>query len=756
MTIGDRINDIIDRRKGRGNYVGKGHLKVVTDKIAFLNNLKEVIERYDNFRSTALSQIECKNGDYYTMSIEDPIFERKLSSASSDKVLERIELSQEKLRELQVRFERDTINISVVGRAGQGKSRLLQSISGVDNAIIPADKGGDCTGAKSVICNAPGPLHAIIHCYSEKELLEQVQKYLDELNYGKTLGSVSQIPLINVSAFDKKSMTSRQKSLYKKLCNYVDNYSTYSFLLGTSPEVKDPEEIRKYVAQKLLDGTKVYFFLAVKEAQIFTQFNYADAGQIMLVDTIGLGDTSIGLRDKMVDTLVNDSDAAILLRMPSTVRDGVREEDDELYDLISTRTKGRDLSKWLFYVLNCYGDNKDNGDALYSELEEKSLNLAFLKKIDCANKDEVESQLIVPMLEMLSANLKSVDNSLMSSVNEYLIECYTEFFSFCNRVQSLSDNNFKKDLNTGGLFDILYEDDLALGRMLEEYNQNYKDHSLICEEIEVQVKNSIAKIHTICPEHDEIVSALKTGKLGAHPSTVYEKMSDHFRADICDIFDEINRSTIVNLQERLKNDLITILRSAEGGKLNAIPVNTDSDNPTQNEWLNAFISQRLNDFPLVRAAFENVLNYRLNIEGILEYYVNVSLEYFDPEEKSKFTKIDFQDAQDKEEEAELIEQGLLTSASVAANTLLDLIKDLLKIPYNSFYARTRKLREAILYSKEGERELKNMYREYATYIWRDRFMAVATKQVAMKELYDIIDSMSQYRTKSLFIVNIEQ
>ena len=64
-----------------------------------------------------------------------------------------------------------------------------------------------------------------------------------------------------------------------------------------------------------------------------------------------------------------------------------------------------------------------------------------------------------------------------------------------------------------------------------------------------------------------------------------------------------------------------------------------------------------------------------------------------------------------------------------------------------------KLREAIIYSKEGERELKNMYREYATHIWRDRFAAVATKQVAMKELNDIIDSMAQYRTKKIFVLN---
>lgn len=757
MTISERITDIIDRRKGRGAFEGKGHLEVVNKKIEFFDKLKEVLERHETFRSAALSQIESKNGDYFTLSLEDPTFEQKLSSASSENLKEKIDAALKKLNELHVRFDRDTINISVVGRAGQGKSRLLQSISGVDNAIIPADSGGDCTGAKSVICNSPGPLHAIIHCYSEAELLEQVQKYLDELNYGRKLGSVSQIPNIDLKTLGAQEMTNRQESYYDRICTYVNKYSVYSELLGTDKPIDNKDEIRKYVAQYLLDGTPVFHFLAVKEVQIFTPFNYADAGQIMLVDTIGLGDTSIGLRDKMIDTLVNDSDAAILLRRPDPERDGIREEDNDLYDMINARTKGRDLSKWLFYVLNIYANNEKSGNKLYDQLTRKlgkTLKAAFLEKIDCANKEDVEAKLIIPMLNLLSTNLTSVDNSLMASANELLAECHADFYTLCNKVQSLSESNFKKDLNTGGLFDKLYEDELGLARMLEEYNMKYKNHDMICEEIDVQVKKSIAKIVSVCPQHETIISALKSGKLGAHPSIVYENMSDHYRADVSDIFDEINRSTIVNLQEGLKNDLINILKSSDGGMLDAIPVNTDTDTPTETEWMSAFISQRLSDFPLVQAAFENVLNYRLNIEGMLEYYVNMSLEYLDPEEKKKFASIDFQDAENKEEEADLIEQGLLAAARLSANTLIDLIKDLLKIPYNSFYARTRKLREAIIYSKEGERELKNMYREYATYIWRDRFAAVATKQVAMKELNDIIDSMSQYRTKNLFILNI--
>ncbi len=736
-------------------------MQVVLNKINFFGKIKQVLEEYTAFRNKVISQIERETGDYYGMCLEDPTFEQKINAASADVVIAKVESALKKLEELKIRFERETVNISVIGRAGQGKSRLLQSISGVNNAIIPADSGGDCTGAKSVICNSETPLHAVIHCYSEKELIEQVQKYLDALNYGHTLGSVAQIPNIDTAKIGGQKMTNKQDSYYRRLLAYVEHYKDYSSLIGNDLSVNSADEIRQYVAQYLpgKPPVKVYLFLAVKEVQIFTPFNFPDAGKIMLVDTIGLGDTSIGLREKMIDTLINDSDAAILLRRPDNERDGIREEDNELYDLINDRMKGRDMEKWLFYVLNIYGSNEGPGENLYEELMlkfGKTIKAAFIEKIDCADTKAVEDKLIIPMLSNLSMNLTEVDNSLMHIANDFLSECFDDFFELSGKVQLLADSSFKKDLNTGGLFDMLYEDELGLARKLEELNLRYRDHTQKCKDIEDDVKKSISHIISTCPTYDNILDNLKSGRADSHPSIVYENMSDYYRASISDKFDEINRGTIVELQEGLKNSIIDVLRCEEGGKLDVVPLNCEEESSDNLIWLETFISQKLSDYPLVRRAFEEILNYRLNIEGMLEYYVNVSLECMNPEEKKKFAKIDFSKAESKEKEADLIEQALLSASSTVANTLISLIQDLLQIPYSSFYARIRKLREKIIYSKEGERELKNMYREFATYIWRDRFASVATKQVAMQELNSIIDSLAEYRVKNLFTLKIEK
>lgn len=53
------------------------------------------------------------------------------------------------------RFDRDYISIAAVGKERQGRGQFLQSISRLDNSIIPAYNATSCTGAISVIWNDP-------------------------------------------------------------------------------------------------------------------------------------------------------------------------------------------------------------------------------------------------------------------------------------------------------------------------------------------------------------------------------------------------------------------------------------------------------------------------------------------------------------------------------------------------------------------------------------------------------------------------
>ena len=81
MDIKEKIQEIINHRKGLGTYVGKGHLDEVKKKKDFFIKLIHSVEKFKNFREVALQQITDQTGEYYIMSSENPI--SSILSASS-------------------------------------------------------------------------------------------------------------------------------------------------------------------------------------------------------------------------------------------------------------------------------------------------------------------------------------------------------------------------------------------------------------------------------------------------------------------------------------------------------------------------------------------------------------------------------------------------------------------------------------------------------------------------------------------------
>lgn len=69
-----------------------------------------------------------------------------------------------------------------------------------------------------------------------------------------------------------------------------------------------------------------YKYLAVEKADIYCPF-YEDCGSLVLVDTIGLGDTQYGIEEAMLEPVDKECDAAIVVTMPMS---GVQESDLKL------------------------------------------------------------------------------------------------------------------------------------------------------------------------------------------------------------------------------------------------------------------------------------------------------------------------------------------------------------------------------------------------------------------------------------------
>lgn len=73
------------------------------------------------------------------------------------------------------RFQRKTINLSVIGKIGAGKSKFLQTVSGLGNECIPSLMGASCTGVTSIIENiTDGSTRALITFKTEQEVMDNL------------------------------------------------------------------------------------------------------------------------------------------------------------------------------------------------------------------------------------------------------------------------------------------------------------------------------------------------------------------------------------------------------------------------------------------------------------------------------------------------------------------------------------------------------------------------------------------------------
>lgn len=111
------------------------------------------------------------------------------------KLLFFIEQEQRVWENLWKRFSRDTLNIGVAGLARQGKSTLLQSLTGlISDDEIPSSDRMPCTSVQSNIYHIPdGETYALVYFYSETSFLNEViSPYYQKLGFASPPKSLAE------------------------------------------------------------------------------------------------------------------------------------------------------------------------------------------------------------------------------------------------------------------------------------------------------------------------------------------------------------------------------------------------------------------------------------------------------------------------------------------------------------------------------------------------------------------------------------
>ena len=740
-TNTERIERIIAVRHQRTNGLKR--------KLEFLKRMEATVKRFDDLKNEIGETKQTGKGRFKLVLEKNRELAERVSGISVDSLRTKIEKQIEALMFLIRRFGRDSIQISVVGKARQGKSRLLQSISGLDCDVIPASDGGHCTGAKSVICNSNEPLKAKVIFYSQKELVQHVQKYLDILMPGKTIGRYTDIGKLDIKTDERLSAADDAKKGH--LMKYIENFDRYSHLLEGDSEltIYDSRDIRKYVAQYGEDRTPYYNYLAVKEVQIFTSFNYKDAGKIVLVDTIGLGDTSIGIRDKMLNTLAEDSDAAIVMRLPSGLGDYIGTEDNEVIDMIQGRINYFSLDKWLFYVLNQAKPlkNENNAEELRKALEKKKqdgvLEAALIMTIDCSKPDEVEKKLIIPMLEVLSANLEEIDTGLMKRADRSGQELYSAYSVFMREVQNMLVKDWRNDVNVSVLLNELFETFYGshlLGALLKKCREMYKNREETCDILSKRF-NDITKFNpaTIIPSVERIENELTVGGLHGIAHIVYTKFINELRTDFIQKFIKIDTS-LNDIVDEFKKGIVELLTGKP--RLGLIyPVN-ESKHPK--EWLREFSENEMKGLDQLQFAFDFLYKFEISVRGFLMHKIRKHTDILDPSLTNQMPDLS------GEETAKVISSELEVRLTLFRESLKRELRNFTQEPNEAFLAVLLEFYDRLAFASGSKDQWRQLYYANAGVVWDAEIKKEKELQIAFDEWQKFIDEVKLYNNRTQF------
>ena len=538
----EKIQRIIDKRKPLAQTITEAQ-----------SGLAKIVKSFRELRGL------CRN----TLTDESLSDERKVLEeifASFD--MARADELSHHLENIRKRLSRDTLNIAVIGRARQGKSRLLRTITGLTEYEIPDYDGPAYTGVRSDIVNDPevpeGDAYAYIDFMSEDDFMDNVVcRYFRELK--------DRLPGIEIPAtiedFEAEPLPDKEQFPYSdrsKTGNRIDdlqklkdNLHRYRRLLAGRRSKQIPrDKIRSYVVQYEVEDVggreerrPLYAHYAVDKAEIHCRFENTEAASLRLIDLPGLGDTTIGYDERMIQALSDQVDLVLFVTMPSDKGTDVFEEDLDLYSKASSALGEKlPIDRWAFWVINHKeeGDNLKQCGIFEDALRKKHVDVAKIITVNCMKPDEVTELLIEPALDFLEANIERNDReyaaSLQAMMNE-TIESFRDVLARAGQVFS-TDNNFEKDSELfDTLFDALFDDlidglagsvepDSVLGRRKNEPCTELMDQfdSILRAEEEAADRNELPGITP------EVVRRVMR-KAGS-PDSAYSNLMHQLRTDL--------------------------------------------------------------------------------------------------------------------------------------------------------------------------------------------------------------------------------
>lgn len=690
------------------------------------SNLKTLalsLQDLDRYRSQLLSKVD------------DPESNGRLQEINLTAIQSSINEELGALGKLKNRFSRNTLNIGVIGRAGQGKSRLLQSLSGL-SAEIPTGDRSHCTGVRSTIHHNPNvETYGEIWFHSERSFLNEViNPYYEKLRLGVkpfALEEFAQNPLPPLH--QDFSGQAEYGAMYEHFRKYHTSFGQYKHLLKeASPHRISKEQIREYVAQDAPDGQRVFFnYLAVQEAKIVCSFPNTDVGQITLIDMPGLGDTGLGDAERLIQILGQDVDIALFVRMPRPPRDYWADVDVKLYDTARSALTDLPINLWSFVVLNKTNVTSRMGDNLvYCEDLESSLEASHIKVVDCitancSDHQEANQKILDRVLDYLTKNITDLDQQYTSACQERLTRLQSATELEIEKAKTALGHSTQRDswfpvfVN---LFDQLWEDlTVGLEGLLRELRWQRDAQDV---DFKSQVNAAVQK----CKEDTGIPSIADIKALRdkeAAYGIAYNKYLHEIRAHLSQHFLTLDDGLKQSL-EGIKTQVVDILSNQ--GKLGVLT------NKQGSEFLSAIENILPADLVKLKLGFQILATFNLSYRGLIQHRIRKHLDRLTPDDTTIHLS--------KSPSAQEILTGLETLHAEALYECELALEELLCEPSQAAYAIVEEYVDRVLRAKDVKNEWLIFLQEVRSDVWSAEFEKLGEDSRLRREWLTVVEQAS--------------
>lgn len=740
MDLSSTIDNVIEKRK---------KLVPVLEKLEKnIGNLKDQIDPFDNLATNSDVLLSFQD------QIQTFIDHLKTHKSQIDDVCS-------EAKRLAQRFNKKTINIGVAGKTRQGKSTLLQAISGLEKDAIPTSDGMPCTGAKSQIFHHNSRKNALIEIFTEDEFVREI------LHEQFNLLGIDNQPT-NLADFAKEmpepdpekiESDTLYKTRFKWLKKVHCNIEEIQKIITGSPTIEIPlNMVPAYVTQHDEETDERNQYLSVKVANIYTNFPNHNVTGLGLVDLPGI-EAGQAHDKRLIRSLEHEVDCVILVKLPPDTGAEWERDDHAVITLIQNQIGKSKLADWLFLVLNRKEDSSNQKQV--EMLKNKPPEISDLKVLDavCKSQDDVEQKVFKPILEHLKNNLERMDSDAINHLRNKIANILRNFHDHLLSMQPLVEKGLE-ELNERSNFNKLFKKfESSFKEKLNDMINNVRDEAY---------KNNISEqfeknIHDICNQAREINNFVSMEKLkesntikGGWPGAIQEQM--HFmRSALAKKFMDFDKF-LYNISEKI---LKQIIDNAIPPEVKRLLEKSANDNSKSKDLVKSFINKLKCEkkvYSKLQEALKYALEFDFSYKTHFHYRVREEMKILDPINKNYTSDfIDLNAESDFERTSENVLNGLSVKLKEVVHCVRQkILKEMLSDPGNAMFAFAEELKDRFAWADGVMDDWDNFMYYNRSAIWPDEFNSLASESVLRKrwreqieKTHEIIQKIEQTLNKEL-------